>query len=178
VPKYVKLYNGRCLGVEGNPITIQQALGKKFRYAELMAGRMTEPPHSSQAEWSVVGAMLHTQEKCSEVIGAQLEPDDFFRIDTRMIFEGAVETFYADERVDAVSVGERKRAALAAAWKCDESEVASKLQSFTNSYAVQPVGRAARRAGAPLRRQPQAPRARAVHDPRDRPEREVAPGDR
>jgi hypothetical protein len=38
VPKYVKLYNGRCLGVEGNPISIQQALGKKFRYDELMVG--------------------------------------------------------------------------------------------------------------------------------------------
>lgn len=38
VPKYAKLYDGRCLGTEGNPVTIQQALGKRFDYSELMAG--------------------------------------------------------------------------------------------------------------------------------------------
>jgi replicative DNA helicase len=93
-----------------------------------------EAPHSRQAEWSVVAQMLQSHEKCGEVVGAQLEPDDFFNIDTRMIFEGAVEAFYADERVDAVTVGERKRAPLAAAWSCEEGEVASKLLEFTNSY--------------------------------------------
>jgi hypothetical protein len=56
--------------------------------------------------------MLQSQEKCSEVVGAQLEPDDFFRIDTRMIFEGAVEAFYADERVDC-RVGRRAQARAA-----------------------------------------------------------------
>ena len=38
VQKYAKLYDGRCLGLEGDMVTIQDALGKKFNYSELMAG--------------------------------------------------------------------------------------------------------------------------------------------
>lgn len=38
VPKYARLYDGRCLGLIGDPTTIHDALGKKFRYDELMAG--------------------------------------------------------------------------------------------------------------------------------------------
>jgi hypothetical protein len=38
VPKYALIFDGRCLGHEGDPITIEDALGKKFDYAALMAG--------------------------------------------------------------------------------------------------------------------------------------------
>ncbi len=37
LPKYVKVYNGKVLGFgEGETITITEALGNKFNYAELM----------------------------------------------------------------------------------------------------------------------------------------------
>jgi len=42
VPKYARLYNGRCLGVSGEPITINAALGAKFDYRELMGWRWLE----------------------------------------------------------------------------------------------------------------------------------------
>lgn len=38
VPKYARIYNGRCLGHAGEQVTIRDALGSKFDYAELMAG--------------------------------------------------------------------------------------------------------------------------------------------
>lgn len=38
VPKYALVYDGRCLGLEGDQVGIRDALGSKFNYAELMAG--------------------------------------------------------------------------------------------------------------------------------------------
>lgn len=37
VPKYARIYNGRCLGWRGDPVTIRDALGDKFNYDELMS---------------------------------------------------------------------------------------------------------------------------------------------
>lgn len=36
VPKYVRLYDGRRLGLRGEPVTIIDALGERFDYEELM----------------------------------------------------------------------------------------------------------------------------------------------
>lgn len=36
IPRYAKVYNGRCRGLEGELRTIQQALGTRFNYQELM----------------------------------------------------------------------------------------------------------------------------------------------
>lgn len=38
VPKYARVYDGRCLGLVGEPVWISDALGAKFSYADLMAG--------------------------------------------------------------------------------------------------------------------------------------------
>jgi hypothetical protein len=38
IPTHAHVYDGRCLKLEGEPVTIEQALGKKFNYRELMAG--------------------------------------------------------------------------------------------------------------------------------------------
>jgi len=37
LPKYVKLYNGKCRGAEGEQININDCLGDKFDYKELMS---------------------------------------------------------------------------------------------------------------------------------------------
>lgn len=36
VPKYAHVYDGRCLRVDGEQVTIEDALGARFSYAELM----------------------------------------------------------------------------------------------------------------------------------------------
>lgn len=38
VPKYAHLYNGRCLRLSGEPVSITDALGHRFDYRELMEG--------------------------------------------------------------------------------------------------------------------------------------------
>lgn len=38
VPCYARIYDGRCLSLVGDPVTIRQALGKRFDYDELMHG--------------------------------------------------------------------------------------------------------------------------------------------
>ena len=38
VQKYARIYDGRCLSFEGEGVTIQDALGDRFDYGELMAG--------------------------------------------------------------------------------------------------------------------------------------------
>jgi len=38
VPKYARIYDGRCLGLEGDPVTVLDALGDRFDYRELMEG--------------------------------------------------------------------------------------------------------------------------------------------
>jgi hypothetical protein len=38
VKKYARVYDGRCLGLHGEEVSIVDALGKKFNYAELMGG--------------------------------------------------------------------------------------------------------------------------------------------
>lgn len=37
VPMYARIYNGRRLGLVGQPVNIRDALGRKFDYGELMA---------------------------------------------------------------------------------------------------------------------------------------------
>ena len=39
VPKYAHVYDGRCLGLEGAPVRIEEALGNRFDLSELMALR-------------------------------------------------------------------------------------------------------------------------------------------
>jgi replicative DNA helicase len=84
-------------------------------------------PHSEAAEWSVIGQILSKPDAIAEVVGSQLAPSDFFRPDCRLIYETAVESYYADERVDAVTVGERIRKPLSGQWGVAEGEVATRL---------------------------------------------------
>lgn len=89
---------------------------------------MNEPlPVNREAEWSVVGTMLTKPDLIPEIIGLQLELDDFLQPDVRYIFEAAVQGFYADERVDPVTVGERLRTVLGAQWQVDEGDVSNHL---------------------------------------------------
>lgn len=38
VPKYARVYDGRCLGLGGDLVTIRDCLGERFDYGELMNG--------------------------------------------------------------------------------------------------------------------------------------------
>lgn len=95
---------------------------------------MIAPPVNNEAEWAVVGQMLMREKTIAEVVGAQLAVEDFFNPDARLIFETAVESFYAGEKVDPVLVGDRLRSPLARQWDITESEVPKRLYERAAGY--------------------------------------------
>lgn len=96
---------------------------------------MSEIPFSTEAEWSVVGQMLSKPERIAEIVGQQIELDDFFRPDCRLIFEEAVKAYYSDERVDPVTIGERLRLPLSQQWNCQPDEVAQRIYAQSSARA-------------------------------------------
>jgi hypothetical protein len=44
VPRFVNLYNGEVLGVDGDQVSIKDAIGDRFNYDELMKGVVLPPP--------------------------------------------------------------------------------------------------------------------------------------
>jgi replicative DNA helicase len=67
------------------------------------------PPHSLEAEESVLGSMLLSQEAISDV-SEILTPDDFYKESHRLIYNTALSLFASGEPVDPVTVGESLRA--------------------------------------------------------------------
>ncbi len=96
---------------------------------------MSAPMYSEEAEWSIVAQILTRPDTIAQVIGQQIELEDFYRPDTRLIFEAAVESYYADIPVDPVTVGERLRVPLAGQWECDEQEVSRRLYQHAATRA-------------------------------------------
>lgn len=88
---------------------------------------MTLFPYSDEAEWSVIGQMLSHPERVAEAIGQQIELDDFYRPDCRLIFEAIVYSYYADEPIDPVVVGDRLATPLSSQWDVQPSEVPQRL---------------------------------------------------
>ena len=37
LPRYARIYDNRCLNLEGEPISVSEALGSRFNYSELMS---------------------------------------------------------------------------------------------------------------------------------------------
>lgn len=93
----------------------------------------TTVPYAEEAEWNIVARMLTTPDSIPEIIGQQLELDDFYRPDTRLIFEAVVTNYYADIPVDPVTIGERLRDPLSRQWECGEQDVARQLYQQASS---------------------------------------------
>ncbi len=93
------------------------------------------PQYSEEAEWSIVAQILTRPDTIAQVIGQQIELEDFYRPDTRLIFEAAVECYYADIPVDPVTIGERLRVPLAGQWECGEQDVSRRLYQHASSRA-------------------------------------------
>jgi replicative DNA helicase len=68
------------------------------------------PPHSIEAEQSVLGAMLLSEKTHYEyVINESLHPDDFYSERHRLIFQAIVDLFSQSQPVDVLTVTERLR---------------------------------------------------------------------
>jgi replicative DNA helicase len=66
------------------------------------------PPHSIEAEESVLGAMLLSETSISDVL-EKLRPDDFYKPAHRRIFDAVLSLFGRGEAVDSVTVAEELR---------------------------------------------------------------------
>jgi replicative DNA helicase len=66
------------------------------------------PPHSIEAEQSVLGAMLLDREAIISASG-QIKPEDFYRDSHREVFEAVMELFEKGEPVDLVTLTEQLR---------------------------------------------------------------------
>jgi replicative DNA helicase len=104
-----------------------------------------EPPHSPDAEASVVGQMLAAPTVVGPVIGTQLLPDHFFLSPFRALYHATVESYYAEEAIDALTIGELSSKTLARTWSCDERAAVrhvQKLAAGQRAAAVEAVNHA------------------------------------
>ncbi len=71
------------------------------------------PPHSLEAEQSVLGAMLINQEAINIAI-EQLNPEDFYKEANKEIFQAIIELYSRNEPVDIITLSEelKKRGTL------------------------------------------------------------------
>lgn len=67
-----------------------------------------QPPHSREAEESVIGAVLLSEDAVNEVMD-RLHPEDFYVPAHQAIFESMRELFDANQPIDAVTVSESLR---------------------------------------------------------------------
>ncbi|PCH86120.1 MAG: replicative DNA helicase [Piscirickettsiaceae bacterium] len=63
------------------------------------------PPHSLQAEQSVIGGLM-LDNQCWDVVADQVAPEDFYRKDHRLIFEAISNLAKLDEPFDVVTISE------------------------------------------------------------------------
>ena len=67
-----------------------------------------QPPHSREAEESVIGALLLSEDAVNEVMD-RLDPDEFYVPAHQAIFEAMRELFDSNQAIDAVTVSEELR---------------------------------------------------------------------
>lgn len=67
-----------------------------------------QPPHSREAEESVIGAVLLSEEAVNEVMD-RIHPEDFYVPAHQAIFEGIRDLFNGNQPIDAVTVSEELR---------------------------------------------------------------------
>jgi replicative DNA helicase len=73
------------------------------------AGRgLMTPPHSAEAEESVLGAVLMSADAANIAL-EKLHPEDFYRPTHQAIFQAVVDLFDANEPIDAVTLSEGLR---------------------------------------------------------------------
>lgn len=88
-------------------------------------------PHSLEAERSVIGQMLSGGTKTSgEVIGTQLKPEDFYTPVHQILYDAINESYFGDEPIDPLSVGEKVSKRLAQHWSTDENDAIVRVRDL------------------------------------------------
>lgn len=90
-----------------------------------------KPPHSLDAERSVIGQLLRGDPKtAAEVIGSKLEPGHFYAPAHKILISAIYENHFADLPFDAITVGERCAKSLSEHWSVEPSEAVSRVRQI------------------------------------------------
>lgn len=90
-----------------------------------------QPPHSLEAERSVIGQILAGGTKIAgEVIGTQLSPADFYAPANQIVFDAIYNAYFSDDPIDPLSIGEVASKQLARLWSCDENDAIVRVRDL------------------------------------------------
>ena len=95
-----------------------------------------QPPHSPEAEASVIGQLLARPRIAGEVVGTLLEPGHFHTPAFRALYKEIVSAYYADEPIDPLTIGELCAKTLSRTWQVDESEAVRQVQGLAAGQAA------------------------------------------
>lgn len=90
-------------------------------------------PHSPEAERAVLGRIMAKGSKVAgQVVGSLLEPSHFYSPAHRLIYEAVYEAYYADEPMDALTIGQLQAKRLASLWNCSEEEAIARVRDMAD----------------------------------------------
>lgn len=87
---------------------VQLAPGLDDPDADSQVAQLRIPPHSNEAESSVLGGLL-LDNRAWDLVGDLLVPDDFFRFQHRLVYEALSGLLLAGREADTITVFERLR---------------------------------------------------------------------
>lgn len=92
---------------------------------------MSQPPHSLEAERSVLGRIMAAgPQVAGEVIGTLLAPEHFYAPAHQVLYAAVIENYYGDLPIDALTIGEKASKKLAGMWGADENEAIVKVRDM------------------------------------------------
>lgn len=90
-----------------------------------------KPPHSLDAERSVIGQMLRDGERLAgQVVGTLLEPLHFYAPANKIIFKALYDSYYEDLPLDPLSIGERTSKQLMQIWSCEQNVAIERVREI------------------------------------------------
>ena len=87
----------------------------------------TDALSNPEAEWSVAASLVQKPGMIAEVVGTQLEAQDFLREDARALYGTTVQSYYADMPVEPLTIAELLRQDFASLWEIPEQRVGTAL---------------------------------------------------
>jgi replicative DNA helicase len=91
---------------------------------------MTAVPHNPEVEEALIGRLLTDPGRIGEVVGTLLDQTDFYLAAHKLLFGAIVEGFYADEPLDAMTVGELHAKPLSRMWGVDERQAVQRVMAM------------------------------------------------
>jgi replicative DNA helicase len=90
-------------------------------------------PQAPEAERSVVGQVMRGGHRLAGRVVGTLEFGDFHDVGLRTLYQALYDAYYADEPLDALSIGEATAPRLTKLWHCPEQDVLARVAEIERS---------------------------------------------